>query len=184
LKQSRQEVRTEAELRDALARSFAGVSAPRERVPSRVVWQDGPDEVLVHVDSISLRLERGAVVVGVDLESEETGRGTVVVVVAVGTGPDSRGPFALTEATARGEPLLAARYGSAVSSAVWNALLALSPAPNPIRADLQSSLATLLTLAADRLRSCEPEHAEAPGGIAVVDGQLHFYAGGRERGGK
>ena len=176
-------------MRAALVRALAGVSGPQEHAPARVVWQDGTDEVLVHLDSVSVRLERGAIVAGVDLESEQTGRGPVIVVVAVGTGEGSRGLFALTEASARGEPLLSARYGGAVANAVWAAVMALAHAPPPGRESLHDAIATWLDRAADAIRAFEPEEPGAPHAVSVVDGHLCIHrregstgGAGRERG--
>ncbi len=42
--------------------------------PGKVVWVDGGDEVLVHLDSTSTQIVGQTVLVSIDLESDQTGR--------------------------------------------------------------------------------------------------------------
>src|SRR5690348_16761582 len=54
--------------------------------PERVVWVDGGDEVLVHLDSVMTQIVGAAVLVSIDLETDQTGRTPLVVAFAIGAG--------------------------------------------------------------------------------------------------
>jgi hypothetical protein len=102
--------------------SVAGVpSGP----PSRVVWVDGGDEALVHLDSLTTKIVGSTIVVSLDLETDQTGRAPVIVRVALGDGSDPAGLVAATDEVAGGHPLLVSRWGEAVTAAAWSALVGL-----------------------------------------------------------
>jgi hypothetical protein len=84
-----------------------------------VVWVDAGDEVVVHRRSVRARIERGALLLTVELESEETGRRALTV------------PFALAGSTAiagsvYGNPHLVARWGHILQNALWSALVGVA----------------------------------------------------------
>ena len=116
--------------------------------PSQLVWVDGGDEVLVHVDSLTTRALDGALLVSVDLETDQTGRQPLVVVLSMAAADDGAGLVAVTEDVPRGDPVLAARWGAALQNAVWAALTALARA----HADERAGAPRALVVTADGLR--------------------------------
>lgn len=102
--------------------SVAGVPSGR---PVRVVWVDGGDEALVHLDSLTTSFVGSTIVVSLDLETDQTGRAPVIVRFALGDGSDPAGLVAATDEVAGGHPLLVSRWGEAVTAAAWSALVAL-----------------------------------------------------------
>lgn len=93
--------------------------------PSRVVWVDGGDEALVHLDSLTTKIVGSTLIVSLDLETDQTGRAPVIVRFALGDGSDPAGLVAATDAVAGGHPLLVSRWGDAVTAAAWSALVGL-----------------------------------------------------------
>jgi hypothetical protein len=118
--------------------------------PERVVWVDGGDEVLVHLDSVMTQIVGAAVLVSIDLETDQTGRTPLVVAFAIGAGDDA-GLVAATDQLPRGNGMLAARWGAAVRDAAWGALL---------------------SLAGDHAA----ERGMAPHSLSLANGQLHLTA--------
>jgi len=116
----------ERTLRGLIQRALAGnadlaaVPASRDRA---VVWDDSGDQTLVHLDSVVLRLLANSLVVSVDLETVETGRAPLIVVFAFGTERDPAGLVATTDALARGNAMLAARWGRVLQETIWAALI-------------------------------------------------------------
>jgi hypothetical protein len=99
-------------------------SGPPSAPPS-VVWVDGGDEVLVHLDSVVTQIVGTTVLVSIDLETDQTGRTPLVVAFALDPA-DGPGLIAATDQLPRGNGLLAARWGAAVRNAAWAALLSLA----------------------------------------------------------
>ena len=93
--------------------------------PSRVVWVDGPDEALVHLDSVAFRVAGGMLIASVDLETDETGRAPVIVRFALGGPDDPDGLVVATDEVAHGRVELVSRWGESVQAALWSALLSL-----------------------------------------------------------
>jgi hypothetical protein len=120
--------------------------------PTTAVWVDGGDEVVVHLDSLSMRILDGTVVASLDLESDQTGRAAVVIRIALADATGEAGLVAATDEVAGGHPLLAARWGRAVQDAVWSGLLALA-------------------------QEHGTAHGEAPRGISAVAGALRLHLG-------
>ena len=94
--------------------------------PQRVVWVDAGDEVLVHLDSIAVRILDTVLLVSVDLETDQTGRTPLIVSLALSTGNDAAGLVAVTNELPQGNGLLAARWGPALQAAIWASLLGLA----------------------------------------------------------
>jgi hypothetical protein len=90
-----------------------------------VIWVDAGDELLVHLDSIRVRLLDRIIAVSIDLECDQTGRTPLICVFATGAADDPAGLFCATDELPRGNVLLAARWGDVVQSAVWASLLGL-----------------------------------------------------------
>jgi len=117
-----------------------------------VIWVDGGDEVLVHLDSVRVRVLNGSILISIDLETDQTGRTPLVVVFATGTLNDPAGLVAVTDELPRGNAALAGRWGPIVRDAVWSALQAIA-------ADFAAT------------------HKLAPRGISATQGVLVFQAG-------
>jgi len=114
-----------AELSTRLAGKLAsGGSLVTGRATS-VVWVDAGSEVMVYLDSVKVKIAGNVVAVSIDLESDQTGRTPLIVTLALGATGDLAGMLAVTDDLPRGNGLLAARWGGAVTSAVWSALLGL-----------------------------------------------------------
>jgi hypothetical protein len=134
-----------------LAGTPADGSPAPSATPAKVVWVDGGDEVLVHLDSISTMIAGQTVLVSIDLESDQTGRTPLIVAFALPTSAEA-GLVVATDEYPRGNGLLASRWGPVVQAAAWSAML---------------------TLASDHAL----ERGLAPRGLAVTGGQLHLIAG-------
>jgi hypothetical protein len=113
------------ELRTRLTGSAADGSAAAVAAP-QVVWVDAGDEVLVHLDSIQVRILDRLIVVSVDLETDQTGRAPLIVPFSLGGLRDQAGLVATTSELAHGHRLLAARWGAVLQSALWAALTGIA----------------------------------------------------------
>ena len=146
----------ESQLASTLAVRMAGAPADgsvlQEGSFAQAVWVDGGDEVLVHLNSLQVRILDRMLFVSVDLETDQTGRTPLVVALALGDPNDPAGLMAVTDELPRGHPLLAARWGRTLQDAVW---------------------ASLLRMAQDHAT----ERGQAPRGLAAVAGQFSFHAG-------
>lgn len=134
-----------------LAGTPADGSAPPVASPSRVVWVDNGDEVLVHLDSTTTQIAQQSLLVSIDLECDQTGRTPLVVAFALPP-DDTAGLVVATDEYPRGNGLLAARWGAAVQAAAWTALL---------------------SLASDHAA----QHGQVPRALAVAGGNLHLMSG-------
>lgn len=116
-----------ASLRSALARGadVYGVPAAAEddQEVQAVVWTDLGDEVLVHLDSLSVEVGDGVIEASLDLETEQTGRQKMTVPFAVGATREDGAALVVTEDLPRGHEGLAARWGQAVQAALWAGVL-------------------------------------------------------------
>lgn len=126
-------------------------SAAPASAPGRVVWVDHGDEVLVHLDSTTTQIAGQSLLVSIELECDQTGRTPLVVAFAL-PADEAAGLVLATDEYPRGNGLLAARWGPAVQSAAWSALLALA-GDHAAERDL------------------------APRGLTVTGGQLRLIAG-------
>lgn len=134
-----------------LAGTPADGSVASGPAPAKVVWVDGGDEVLLHLDSTSTQIVGQTVLVSIDLESDQTGRTPLVVAFALPPSEEA-GLVVATDEYPRGNGLLASRWGPSVQAAAWSAIL---------------------TLASDHAG----ERGLAPRGLAVTGGRLHLIAG-------
>jgi hypothetical protein len=142
------------ELAPMLAPSLAGTAANGatggETPAGAVVWVDGGDEVIVHLESVRTEAEEGVLLASLDLETAETGRATLVVPFGVGTSQEGAVTL-VTEGRARGPKMLVDRWGEAVQEALFAAIV-------------------------DLVEQHANERNSAPGGIAVRGGAVHFAA--------
>ena len=91
----------------------------------QVVWVDAGDEVLVHLESIAVRIGARNLLISVDLETDQTGRQPLIVSFALSTGSDAAGLVAVTDDLPRGNGILAARWGRILQNALWACLLGI-----------------------------------------------------------
>lgn len=117
-----------------------------------VVWVDGGDEVLLHLGTATTHIVGGVLLFSIDLETDQTGRQPMTVAFALGDGTDGTAALAVTTELPRGHAELAARWGNAMSAAVFSALNGL--------ADDHAA-----------------ERDAAPNLIALQNGALHLVAG-------
>ncbi len=145
----------------ALALRLAGSPAdgsatqPPASLPA-VVWVDRGDEVLVHLDSLRVKIPDRLLLVSIDLETDQTGRTPLIAAYAVGAPNDPAGLVAVTDEFPRGNGLLASRWGQVLQDAVW---------------------AGLLSVATDHARA----RFASPIGITAAKGTLTFHAGSLPR---
>jgi hypothetical protein len=138
-------------LQPRLAGVPADGSTPPSTIPTSVIWVDQGDEVLVHLDSTTTQIVGQNILVSIDLETDQTGRTPLVVAFAVGTDATG-GLIAATDEFPRGSGVLTGRWGPAVQTAAWSALLSIA-----------SDHAT--------------ERGLAPRALAVTAGELQLIAG-------
>ena len=91
--------------------------------PTRVIWVDHGNEVLVHLDSTAVRILDRMVLVSVDLETDQTGRSPLVCSFAVSGAGELGGLAATTDELPRGLGALASAWGQQLQSAVWSTLM-------------------------------------------------------------
>jgi hypothetical protein len=132
---------------DALTRRLAASDEPGDAI----VWTMDGNEVVVHLDSVSVTLSPGIIRASVDLETDQTGRAAQEVVIAVAMPPAPPSLVAVSDDMTRGHALLAARWGRTLQDAVWGAVLGLADERAGGRA----------------------------GGIAAGDGTLRIHARGK-----
>jgi hypothetical protein len=147
-------------LATALAPALAGhpadgsaptpIGATRTTAPKAVIWVDGGDEIVAHLDSLTVKVLDSAVVMSLDLEDDTTGRAPVVVRFAVSSANDDAGLIAATDEVAGGNAAFAARWGRAVQNAAWTALLGLA-------------------------QEHATAHGQAPRGISAVAGAVRLH---------
>jgi hypothetical protein len=146
----------EAQLAAELATRMVGTSADGSQLvnvsPATVIWVDHGDEVVVHLDSVQVRLLPGSLLVSVDLETDQTGRATLVVALALGGTGDPAGLTAVTNALPNGLGTLSARWGKTLQSAIWASLLGFA-------------------------QDAAAQQGGAPTGLAVSQGSLQVVAG-------
>jgi hypothetical protein len=120
--------------------------------PNKVIWIDHGNEVLVHLDSTTVKILDRMVLVSVDLETDQTGRTPLVCSFAVGGVGELGGLVATTDDVPHGLGSLASCWGKPLQTAVWSSLIGLA-----------NDHAT--------------ERSLAPRGLAAMAGNLHLDAG-------
>jgi hypothetical protein len=90
-----------------------------------VVWQRGGQHVLLHLDSLRLRILDGWLLCNLDLEADATRRQTLQFIFFLGTGTDSRGLNASGTINAPTVPSaqLADLWGADAQRLIWDAVL-------------------------------------------------------------
>jgi hypothetical protein len=156
----------ESELAAELRRRLAG--SPLDGVadagglgaaPDHVIWVENGHELLVHLDSLIVRVRPGLVLVSLDVEADQAGRTTVVVPFAVSEEGNAGSLIAVTEESPRGDPAIVSPWGATIQEALWAALLGIA-------AD-----------AADRLGHLPTAIAAAEGALQVQSAPVAASAG-------
>lgn len=146
----------ETQLVTELASRLPGTSADGSQLvnvsPTTIIWVERGDEVVVHLDSVQVRLLPGSLLVSIDMETDQTGRATLVAAFALGGAGDPAGLVAVTDDLPKGLGTLTARWGKILQSAIW---------------------ASLLGFAVD----AAAQQGGAPIGLAVSQGSLAVIAG-------
>lgn len=146
----------EVQLAAELAARMVGSSADGSQLVNvslaTIVWVEHGDEVVVHLDSVQVRLIPGSLLVSVDLETDQTSRATLVAVFALGTAGDPAGLTAVTDALPKGLGTLSARWGKTLQAAIWASLVGFA-------------------------QDAAAQQGGAPIGLAVSQGSLEVIAG-------
>jgi len=88
-----------------------------------VLWQQLGDQVLVHLDTVSVQTGPHGLQVSIELQTDQSGRRPLTIGFAL-AGPDDPADLtAVTEQLPAGDPVLAARWGHLLQEAVFEALL-------------------------------------------------------------
>lgn len=113
--------------REAVAAAALG-RFTTDDLPRAVVWESGPDALLVLLDSISVRTSDGVITVAVDVacdelrEATDDERAAIEIDFVIGT--EKRPTGLLVAATApRGPEFVVARWGDSLVALAWQALL-------------------------------------------------------------
>jgi hypothetical protein len=104
----------------------AGSTTGTPAAPTKTVWVDHGNEVLVHLDSTTVRILDRMVLVSIDLETDQTGRTPLICSFAVSGAGELGGLVATTDELPRGSGLLASCWGKQLQTAVWSSLMGLA----------------------------------------------------------
>src|SRR5438874_1110128 len=102
----------------ALRRSLAN-----ETDEESVVWVDADSTVLVQAAKAQVVLRPGLALVELPMSTDQTGTVSLVIPLRVGSSGADATLLAVTEGLPRGNPKLAARWGTVAQDAVWQGLL-------------------------------------------------------------
>jgi hypothetical protein len=146
----------EAELAAELGVRLVGSSSDGSQLvnlnPTTIIWVEHGDEVVVHLDSVQVRILTASLLVSVDLETDQTGRSTLVTAFALGGATDPAGLTAVTDDLPKGLGALSARWGKTLQAAIWASLLGFA-------------------------QDAAAQQSGAPIGLAVSQGSLTVIAG-------
>lgn len=104
----------------------AGVAVPAdvERLPAAVLWQEGPDALLVEVGAIEVRVGDGVIAVAIPVRCDQLPRGRDLVQVDLVFGTPARPAGLLAAATEpRGPRVVVRRWSDALTALAWQAVL-------------------------------------------------------------
>jgi hypothetical protein len=121
----------ESTLAAAVAARLGGsVAANGDSAPAAtqkaVIWVDRGDEVLIHLDSVRVKIADRLLLMSVDLETDQTGRTALVTAFALGDDKDPAGLVAATDDLPRGNGMLASRWGRIMQEALWACVLGIA----------------------------------------------------------
>jgi hypothetical protein len=101
--------------------------ALRERLfdgDDAVLWEDGGARVLLHADHLEVEIHEHGLLVSFRLEADEA-QGVVSVALALAHGDEPPDLVAATEERAKGEAVLAGRWGNVLQESVFAVLVEL-----------------------------------------------------------
>jgi hypothetical protein len=113
-------------LRQSVATAVTGrIPPPDAQLPTTVLWEEGPDALLVFVGSSKVQIGDGEVTVSLPVRCDQLTRGSGVVTVhlAVGTPERPAGLLAATSTFPQGPPVVVRRWADALTALAWTALL-------------------------------------------------------------
>ncbi len=116
-------------LRESIATAVTGrVPPPDAELPTTVLWEEGPDALLVLVGSAKVKIGDGDVTVSLPVRCDQLARGSGVVTVHLVIGSPERpaGLFAATSTVPQGPPVVIRRWADALTALAWTALLAVA----------------------------------------------------------
>lgn len=138
---------SEAELAAELRRRLVGIpfdapsgSARESTSPAQVIWVENGHELLVHLNSLAVRVRPGLLLASLDVEADQTGRTMVVTPFALPE-PGKGGLIAVTEERPRGDPAVVSHWGTTIQEAIWAALLGIAEEMANQRGHLPTELA-------------------------------------------
>jgi hypothetical protein len=102
----------------------SGITTPAA-AQKAVIWVDRGDEVLIHLDSVRVKIADRLLLISVDLETDQTGRTPLIAAFALGDDNDPAGLIAVTDDLPRGNEVLASRWGKILQEALWASVLAI-----------------------------------------------------------
>jgi hypothetical protein len=108
-----------------LAGSSAANGTPPPAAQKAVIWVDRGDEVLIHLDSVRVKIADRLLLISVDLETDQTGRTPLITAFALGDDKDPAGLVAVTDDLPHGNGVLASRWGKILQEALWASVLAI-----------------------------------------------------------
>jgi hypothetical protein len=106
--------------------STANGAAPPASQQNAVIWVDRGDEVLVHLDSVRVKIADRLLLISVDLETDQTGLTPLITTFALGDDKDPAGLIAATDDLPRGNGVLASRWGRILQEALWASVLGIA----------------------------------------------------------
>jgi len=104
----------------------ANGTTPPPAPAKAVIWVDRGDEVLVHLDSVRVKIADRLLLISVDLETDQTGRTPLIAAYALGDDKDPAGLVAVTDELPHGNGVLASRWGQILRDALWASVLAIA----------------------------------------------------------
>lgn len=99
---------------------------PDAELPATVLWEEGPDALLVDVGATAVDLADGMIAVTVPVRCDQLPgprRQAVTIRFAVGTAERPTGLYAATSSHPLGPPVVVGRWGEALTALAWSALL-------------------------------------------------------------
>jgi hypothetical protein len=88
-----------------------------------VLWEDGDDQLMVHVGKVFVSVRRGLVVVSIPVACDQTGSATVQVPFAIGDEERPAGLLVATGSRPHGPAAVVDVWGEALTAFAWQTLL-------------------------------------------------------------
>lgn len=108
-------------VRDAAAHIAVHLGGGDAQTP--VLWRDAESALLVYPGETRVRIAPGFVFVELRVATDQTGVDTIVIPLRIGSSPNQAVATAVSESVARGNAVIAARWGGVATTITWHALL-------------------------------------------------------------